>query len=514
MPRVGSMTNDPKSAKASVAAEEFVPAPPPHRVGALARQGVLWTFALIVVRHGIHLASTAVLARLLTPADYGLLAMTATLTALFQVFSDMGLTWATVQRRELTVGQISSLFWINAAVGLGLWLLCIASGPLLAWFYAEPRLSSIAALSGASFLLGGIGAQPAALLRRDLNFRAIALAEASRTLVQAVVAVLLAMAGWRYWSLVVAGLLAEVVRVSVLFRASGFRPRRPALADDTVSLITFGGWMTATGLTSYASQTFDKVLVGKFWGADQLGYYSRAWFLMQLPAALASSAIAEVMTPALCAVQADRDRLGAAYRKGLQANCLVGAPVAGGLVAAGGEFVRLVYGPRWSPVTPILRWLAVASLFSHLYSSVGWLFLSVGKVRERFCFFLAKTLFTLGACWSVAKHGPVALAAVMATVTILITPPALWLAHRSARLPVGPTWRAVRRPMLATLAMLTTVLAVGSTAAHTGVEWLWVLGFKALVGILVYGLLTRRQIGIILGASQVGSVVKNLIRIA
>src|SRR5690606_32746058 len=173
------------------------------RVGALARKGAVWSVIQIVARNVVCIGSTAVLARLLSPDDYGLMGMVATLTALLLVFSDMGLSWATIQRRELTQAQVSNLFWINVGAGLVLWLACILVSPVVARFYGREELQLVAAILGAGVLMGGLAVQPFALLRRRMDLRTVARIEIGAGVVAAVTAVSCAMAGLGYWALVV-----------------------------------------------------------------------------------------------------------------------------------------------------------------------------------------------------------------------------------------------------------------------------------------------------------------------
>src|SRR5690606_22373665 len=168
-------------------------------------------------------ASAAVLARLLSRDDYGLLGMVATLTALLLVFSDMGLSWATIQRRELTQAQVSNLFWINVGAGLVLWLACILVAPVMARFYGREELQLVTAIVGASFLIGGLSVQPFALLKRRMDFRTVARIEIAAGVVAAVTAVSCAMAGLGYWALVVQALAGQFTRGVLSIPASRIR---------------------------------------------------------------------------------------------------------------------------------------------------------------------------------------------------------------------------------------------------------------------------------------------------
>ncbi|MBX6312968.1 MAG: oligosaccharide flippase family protein, partial [Isosphaeraceae bacterium] len=194
------------------AAASAVAAPPADGIGRLAQRGAAWSFLLVAARQPIGLAATAVLSRLLAPDDYGLLGMAATLTAFLQAFADMGLSWATVRRGGLTRAQVDNLFWINAAAGVLLWGASALAGPALAAFFGRGELVGLAAALGATFALGGLAAQPAALLARQLRARAIFGVESVACLAGALAAVGLALGGWGYWALVGQALATQAIR--------------------------------------------------------------------------------------------------------------------------------------------------------------------------------------------------------------------------------------------------------------------------------------------------------------
>lgn len=210
--------------------------PSTQSVGVMARLAAVWSGLQIILRHVLSVATTAVLARLLVPEDYGLVAMVATLTALLQVFAEMGLSWATVQRKNLTIGQVSGLFWINLGVGALFWIVVAGAGPLIADFYGEPDLVFIAAVVGAGFLISGAAVQPIALMKRALDFRRIALIEITALLCGAATAIILALAGWGYWALVLNGLVNASVRTALAFRYSTIRILTPRKAEGLGSL--------------------------------------------------------------------------------------------------------------------------------------------------------------------------------------------------------------------------------------------------------------------------------------
>ena len=178
-------------------------APPTEQISQKARAGAGWSLASLVGRQLVSLGATAVLARVLSAADYGLFGMAVAITALMQAFTDFGLSWATIQRKEITRAQIDSLFFINVVFGLLLWIASALSGKFLVSFYHRPELAGITSLLGASFFFSGCAAQPLALLRRQMRFKPITLCDQWSTLAGASMGVGAALSGFGYWALVI-----------------------------------------------------------------------------------------------------------------------------------------------------------------------------------------------------------------------------------------------------------------------------------------------------------------------
>jgi len=469
--------------------------PSAQDVRSLARTGALWTVSLVVGRHAISMAATAVLARLLSASDYGLIGMVMTLTAFFEVFSDIGLSWATIQRQEITRAQVDNLFWINVTAGGVFWGVCALCGPLLNTFYREPHLSSIAALLGAGFLLSSLTVQPMALLRRRMQFKSLSVIEITAHAAASIFAVVLVFHGFGYWALVAQALAAQLMLAILLFACSSYRPSLPSYNSEMRGVITFGSYLAAYGLVNYFARNLDNVLVGRFWGAEQLGYYSRAYFLMMLPALITTGCLTGVIVPALCALWQEGERMGQTYRHAVRVVAGLGFPLAVGLAVTAPETVRLIYGERWAPVVPILFWLSIAGVFQPVYTTMGWLFVSSGKSREMFAFGVAAALilsfgFFIGVLW-----GPIGVAISYAILmTFVVTIPALYFAHRAAALPLGPTLRGAAPFLVAAIVMGLIVGLAGFAMRSLGSSWGTVLIAKIALGAVTYAMLCGRRV--------------------
>jgi PST family polysaccharide transporter len=461
--------------------------PTAEKVGGLARKGVGWSALQFFGRQGISLVATAILTRILAPGDYGLMAMVMTLTALFDVFSDLGLSWVTVQEPDLTRVHVDNLFWIGTAGGFALWGICAASGPALDAFYGRNDLGPVAAAAGAGFVFSSMAIQPTSLLRRQLQISTIARAEITSQVVSSLLGVTVAFLGGRYWALVMLGLSKQFTYLVLIFWRARYWPALPHQLLSMTRFVRFGAYLSANGFLVYIARNLDNVLVGKFWGAEQLAFYSRAYFLMLLPASIATGILATVAVPALSAVSHDRERMGAAFRKGLRAISALAFPLAIGLCVAAPGAVRLIYGPKWTAVVPLLRWLCLASISQPIYMTVGWLYISVGKGREMFFWSLTQAIilaitFTIAVRWGAT--GVSAAYGIVATGCIAL--PGLYAAHRASALRYVPSLLVLRRPLVAAVTMGAAAWLAGALVSRLGWSWGAVLAAQVLIGAIVY----------------------------
>src|SRR5438876_3175653 len=188
----------------------------------------------------LGLGSIMVLARLLTPKDFGLFAMVTTVMGYLRVFKDAGLSTATVQREGITHAQVSNLFWINVAVSGAITLILAAGAPVIAWFYREPRLVPITLVLSSTFFLGGLTVQHNALLNRQMRFKAIAFIQVGSLLIGLAVGIAMALLGYNYWALVFSNLITVAATVPLTWFAIPWRPEPPSRQSGIRSLIGFG----------------------------------------------------------------------------------------------------------------------------------------------------------------------------------------------------------------------------------------------------------------------------------
>lgn len=330
----------------------------------------------------LQTVSTVVLARLLTPADFGLVAMVTAITGFGQAFADLGLSEATIQQPEISHRQVSTLFWINVAIGLALTAITAALAPVLAWFYREPRLIHITMLVSLTFLIGGLRVQHDALLRRQMRFSSLAIRDIASYVVAVPVAIFVAWRGFGYWAIVALPLTLNGTQMLLSWLMVQWIPGLPRRDAKVRSLLAFGGNVAASYLIFNVNRSADSVLIGWQWGAGPLGLYSRAYNLLMLPVRQLGAPARSVAVPAFSRVQADPERLARYYLRTANLIMWILAPTFGFLFVAAVPVIVLMLGNRWREAAPVFQILAIFALGQLLLESVNWLLVSRGQSRR------------------------------------------------------------------------------------------------------------------------------------
>lgn len=348
-------------------------------LGTKAARGVIWTGGGQILRQVMQIAGQLILARLLVPDDFGLLGMALVFVGIGQLLADFGIGSAIVQSRELGPKVLSTCFWLNLAVGAALMLLVLACAPLIAGFYARPDLLPLVAVLSLNLLLSAMQTVPTGLLYRDMRFADLARAQVLGTLVAAVVAIGLAWGGAGAWALIVQPLAGTTVMLLVAWRATGWWPRLEYSYAEARPLMRFSMALLGTNLVGYANRNVDGLLIGRFLGAGPLGVYSMAIQIMLFPLQQVSGVIVRVLFPTLAQIQDDVPRLRAAYLKAVATIVFVTFPLMGGLFALADDFVRVVFGPGWAGMAPILKVLSWVGMMQSVGTTMGVIYLAVGR---------------------------------------------------------------------------------------------------------------------------------------
>jgi len=366
-------------------------------------------------------------ARLLDPEDFGLVAMVTAVTGVYDLFSTGGLSSAAVQQATVTEEQISTLFWINMLIGVLLAFLCLLTAPVLAYFYHEPRLFWVTIVLAAGFIFTAAGAQHVAILHRQLRYVAQVAIEAM-TLVATTGAILgMAAAGLGYWALVLGTIFGPAVNTAAMWAVVRWAPGMPRRNVGVRAMLHFGGTVTLNNLLLYVAYNFEKVLLGRFWGADALGLYGRAKQLINIPTTQLNSAVGVVAFSALSRLQNDPIQFRNYFLKGCSLVIAMTAPITLFSAAFADDITLVVLGPKWMEAAVIFRLLTPTVLIFGIINPTSWLLLSMGLQKRSLAIALVVTPLCIAAYIIGLPYGPSGVAlAFSVAMTLWLAPHILW----------------------------------------------------------------------------------------
>jgi len=398
------------------------------------------------VKFFLNLVSTMILARLLTPRDFGLVAMVMTVTNFLRVFKDAGLSIATVQRERITHAQVSNLFWINVAVSAVSTLVLAASAPIIARFYGNPRLIPLTLFLSVTFLISGSAIQHQALLKRQMRFKALAIIEVGSVAVGVFVGVLMAALGYGYWSLVGSSLSAETAGLILTWSVSRWRPQLPTRHSGIRPLVSFGAHRTAGDFILSLARGSDNLLIGRFYGAASVGLYSRASALLIGPLQQFLSPINAVFIPALSRLQSQPERYRSTFLRLYEAIALTGFAFTGLFLALARPLTLVLLGPKWGQAAAIFGGFTVAALCIPLGNASAWLFTSQGRGREMFVTQLTNSCAIVLSFVVGLPFGPVGVAIAFSISNLLVRIPIYYFSvGRRGPVRTADLWRVFFR---------------------------------------------------------------------
>jgi O-antigen/teichoic acid export membrane protein len=345
-------------------------------------RGGAWAAAAQVAKSMLQIASIMVLARMLSPTDFGLIGMVVAVTGFIAMFQDLGLSMATVQRENITHEQISNLFWINLGLSAATMLVTAAIAPVLAWYYEEPRLTVITLSLAGAFIFGGLSVQHCALLKRQMRFGALAVIELSALAAGIGTAVALAVLDCGYWSLVGQQIVAMAVTAAGCWALCGWRPGMPRRGCGIGALVAFGGNLTGFSVVNYFARNLDQVLLGRFYGPLAVGLYQKAYDILLIPLRQINEPVSSVAIPVLSRLADQPERYRRTYLRLLEKILLITMPMGAFLIMTSDWLVLLVLGEQWIETGYIFAALGVAIFTQPIGNSTGWLFISQNRTHH------------------------------------------------------------------------------------------------------------------------------------
>jgi teichuronic acid exporter len=338
-----------------------------------------WSAIDVAGRQGIQFVVMLILARLLSPAEFGLLGMLSLFIALASSFVDSGFGSALIQRKEITEADKSSVFLFNAAMGALMALTISSAAPWIAGFYREPILLPLTRLMALNLFIGSFGAVQVALLTRDLDFRTPCKAGIVAMVVSGVVAVWMAWRGYGVWSLAAQSVIYATVSTGLICVLCPWKPRLQFRIDSLRSLFGFGSRVLASGLLNTFFDRIQLTVIGKAFSAVELGYYTRAYSTQQFPVSALSAVVSRVTFPVFSQLSGDQDSLRSGVRRALVSLMVPTLPMMIGLAVVARPLVVILLGEKWLPCVPYLQVLSIAGVFWPVHIINVILVMAVGR---------------------------------------------------------------------------------------------------------------------------------------
>ena len=356
------------------------------------------------VKFGIKLGSAIAVARLLNPADFGMLAMVSPILGFLNTFNDVGFGQAIVQSPVISKNQIAALFWRNMLVSVGLAIVLSAVAPLAAKLYHEPRTTNLLTSMGGLLILGTLGLVPSALLAKDMKFGSLSLIEVVSLIVGTVITLAAAAGGLRYWSLVLGQTAISLTSAMLCFVYARWLPRLVFKAEGLGAFMRFGADLTLVNVATYFSMTADNIIVGVVAGKEQLGLYDRSYSLTIGPLNQLLAPVSRISIPLLSRVQDKPDLYKLSYWHVLRIALALTMPAMLFCVVMAKQLIPLMLGPKWLPAAPIFAWVCFGGIVAPLFSSAGWVFTTQNRTAEQMkaslaTAFISVVSFAVGVPW-------------------------------------------------------------------------------------------------------------------
>ena len=435
------------------------------------------------------MVTTIILARLLAASDFGLVGMATVVTGFVALFNDLGTSSAVIHRKDLAQPLLSSVFWVNIGFGALATATLYFLSSFFAALYHETRVEPLLQTLSASFFISSLGIVHQSLLVRELAFRKLAKLEIASALCGSLVGITGALMGYGVWSLVGQTLANTLCSSILLWLSCKWRPNLAFAPREVLAISGYSLNLTGYNIFNYFVRKADFFLIGRFLGAESLGFYSLAYNIMLYPIQNISSVVGRVLFPLFSHIQEDDSRFRNAYLQVTTAIAMITFPIMFGLWSLARPLVLAVFGPKWEPVALLLMVLAPVGLLHSIATTVGSIYQAKGRTGALFTWgvvsgFLAVTSYIIGLQW-----GLVGVASSYAVFSFLLIYPCFAIPFKFIELPVSAFVRVIWRPMACSILMLAVVFAT-VFLVPAGTSDAMLLGIAIPAGMLAYAAAT------------------------
>ena len=343
--------------------------------------GILWVSLSNILLKFINFIISVILARLLEPSDFGLVAIALIVVNFFEIFRDLGIGPALIHRKKDKDAAADSAFFIFPAVAVIFYAVSYFIAPAAAVFFREEELETLIRVLSLTFVIWSFGSLPRTLLTKDLEFKKLVIPQLLPKISYGAVAVVMALQGFGVWSLVAGRLVLEVMSVITIWLALDWRPSLRFDRRIALELFSYGKYVIIAGIIVFMISVIDITFIGRLLGSTELGYYSIAFGIAGLFTLQLSILVSQVMFPVFSRIQDDMDKLGWAYLKTLKYLSLIAFPAALGIISVSWYFIKVVYGDKWLPAVAVLQVLCLYGLSRAYLKTTENLYLAAGQPK-------------------------------------------------------------------------------------------------------------------------------------
>jgi O-antigen/teichoic acid export membrane protein len=453
--------------------------------------GVKWTGISTIIITIVQLAQFAILARVLSPEDFGIMSMITVVIVFSQVFSDMGISSAIIQRQDINKQQLSSLYWLNLMAGVGVFIIVLLISPLIADFYKEPRLTDLLFYVAFIFLITPIGQQFQYLLQKELKFNVLAKVEVISIVIGSITTIVLAILEYGVLSLVIGQITTATLKALYLaiIGWSTWSPELRFKLKDLKGYISFGAYQMGSRTVNYIASNIDYILIGRYLGSEALGIYSLAYQLIVIPVTKINPIITKVAFPVFSLNQTDNSIISKSFISMTKVLSIVTFPILIGLMAISDVLVPVVFGAGWNDAIPVIQILAVLGMLRVLMNPNGSVLLAKGRADLGFIWDLGVAIFNGLAIWFVVEKGVNYVALVYVAVSAINFVLGRKLLHYVIELDSRKYFTSLVKPFIISCGMGIGVYAATAYLGYIGLEksTLLLIGL-ILLGVLLYSL--------------------------
>jgi len=384
--------------------------------------GIKWAYLSNFLVYGIQPLTLAILARLRTPEDFGLMAMASTVTGFIRLFKDLGLGQALIQHRGRTEEVADTVFWLQLLFGIvwfvGIWI----AAPLIGGYYHREEVISILRTLGVLFLIYPFSDVPLSILVRELEFKALFFRQAAPLLFSSFISITLAYIGFGAWALVFGSITGAGATAIIVLWISEWHPKIRFKGQILAKLLNFGAHVSVQNILGWLIISVDQVFVGRFLGAHNLGIYRMGFTLGDMPWSLISGPFNLVLYPVLCKANSDLSAVKRQYLAAMRWLTLINMPVGIAVAFLAPSIVSIFLGSKWTQVTPVLQLLALVGAIASIVTMNSEVYKAIGRPDVMSKFLLVRAMVSLPSYYFAAQKGVVILAATHLGLTLIFAP--------------------------------------------------------------------------------------------